>query len=242
MSWVSFRELDSLGEGLVKDYAKQTHRWNAMCFDIEGFITDYLGLNIVYETIAEEDKNKLGFCSDGSGELLVDRDGNAVAELFPAGTIVIDQYLKRESEVNRRRFTLAHEAAHAILARHIPESVGSGFQADFDRETTYSRQDILRMFSMTELCANRLGAALLMPEYRVERALRKYNNGNHIPCYEGVYSSETKQLIRRISNALGVSTSAMSNRLKELNFLDYQPLARYIREELHFGGLQDGCI
>ena len=43
---VSFRELDSLGEGLVKDYAKKTHRWNSMCLDIEGFITDYLELRI----------------------------------------------------------------------------------------------------------------------------------------------------------------------------------------------------
>ena len=71
---VSFRELDSLGEGLVKDYAKKTHRWNSMCLDIEGFITDYLELRIVYESIAEEDKSKLGFMADGATSLRVTRE------------------------------------------------------------------------------------------------------------------------------------------------------------------------
>ena len=44
--FTSFHELDALGEGLSKDYINRTHRWNARCFDIEGFITDYLGLTI----------------------------------------------------------------------------------------------------------------------------------------------------------------------------------------------------
>ena len=48
--FTSFQELDALGEGLSKDYIARTHRWNARCFDIEGFITDYLGLAIVYES------------------------------------------------------------------------------------------------------------------------------------------------------------------------------------------------
>ena len=43
-TFTSFHELDALGEGLSKDYISRTHRWNARCFDIEGFITDYLGL------------------------------------------------------------------------------------------------------------------------------------------------------------------------------------------------------
>lgn len=45
--FTSFQELDALGEGLSMDYIARTHRWNARCFDIEGFITDYLGLAIV---------------------------------------------------------------------------------------------------------------------------------------------------------------------------------------------------
>ena len=41
----SFQELDALGEGLSKDYTKKAHKQNALPFDIEGFITGYLGMH-----------------------------------------------------------------------------------------------------------------------------------------------------------------------------------------------------
>ena len=233
---VSFQELDVLGEGLVKDYAKKTHRSNAMCLDIEGFITDYLGLSIAYEDIAEEDKSKIGFLSDGKSPLLVTRDKEETFVTFPKWTIVIERFLTRDSESAKKRFTLAHEAAHAILAKHIPLQAGGCFQNEFDKTIPYSKEDIRRMFSLNEACANRLGAAILIPEYRMDRALKKYNDGNRVLCYGGVFPQKEKLLIRKMANALGVSTSAMSNRLRELKLLDNQPLDQYIREELLCGG------
>ena len=233
---VSFQELDVLGEGLVRDYAKKTHRWNGMCLDIEGFITDYLGLSIAYEDIAEEDKSKIGFLSDGKSPLLVTRDKVETFVTFPKWTIVIERFLTRDSESAKKRFTLAHEAAHAILAKHIPLQAGGCFQNEFDKTIPYSKEDIRRMFSLNEACANRLGAAILMPEYRMDRALKKYNDGNRVLCYGGVFPQKEKLLIRKMANALGVSTSAMSNRLRELKLLDNQPLDQYIREELLYGG------
>ena len=59
----SFQELDSLGEGLSKDYLRKSHKQNELPFDIEGFITGYLGLTIIYENFAEEDKSKIGYVS-----------------------------------------------------------------------------------------------------------------------------------------------------------------------------------
>ena len=235
-SLVSFRELDSLGEGLVKDYAKKTHRWNSMCLDIEGFITEYLGLNIVYETIAEEDKSKLGFLADGADPLKVNRVGKDSLVVFPKGTIVIELFLTRTSESARKRFTLAHEAAHAILERHVPLQTGSHFQSEFDSTAHYSREDILRMFSINESCANRLGAALLMPEYRMDRALKRYNDGNKLVCYGGVFPQQEKLVMQKMANALGVSTAAMSNRVRELKMVEGKPINSYIREILRFGG------
>ena len=235
-SLVSFQELDVLGEGLVKDYAKKVHRSNAMCLDIEGFITDYLGLSIAYESIAEEDMSKIGFLADGKSPLEVTRDKVKTSVVFPKGTIVIEQFLTKGNESAKRRFTLAHEAAHAILARHVPLQAGGCFQNEFDNTIPYSKEDIKRMFSLNEACANRLGAAILMPEYRMDRALKKYNDGNKVLCYGGVFPQQEKLLIRKMANALGVSVSAMTNRLKELKLLNNQPLDQYIREELRFGG------
>ena len=238
-SMVSFRELDFLGEGLVRDYAKKTHRWNGMCLDIEGFITDYLGHSIVYENISEEDKSKLGFLADGISPLRVTRDRKEIMVVFPEGTIVIEKYLIGDDEAARRRFTLAHEAAHIILKKHAPMQAEPCFQAEYDSGICYTREDILRMFSINEACANRLGAALLMPEYRVERALRKFNNGNQILCYGGVFPQRERLIVQKMANALGVSMTAMINRLKELKLLQCQPIEQYIREELCFGGKCD---
>lgn len=64
-TYTSFQELDALGEGLAKKYTGNTHRWNSSCFDIEGFITDFLKLPILYEAFAEDDPSKIGFLSDG---------------------------------------------------------------------------------------------------------------------------------------------------------------------------------
>ena len=74
--FTSFQELDALGEGLSKDYIARTHRWNARCFDIEGFITDYLGLAIVYESFAEKDSSKSLDTMNLSGNSLDDSTMN----------------------------------------------------------------------------------------------------------------------------------------------------------------------
>ena len=93
--FTSFQELDALGEGLSMDYIARTHRWNARCFDIEGFITDYLGLAIVYESFAEKDSSKIGFLSNGIDPLLVYRNGTATPIVFPKDTIVVERYRKQ---------------------------------------------------------------------------------------------------------------------------------------------------
>ena len=59
--FISTQEIEALGEGLSRDYIEKTKRRNSMCFDIEGFITDYLGLTVCYESFAEDDASKIGF-------------------------------------------------------------------------------------------------------------------------------------------------------------------------------------
>lgn len=115
-TFTSFHELDALGEGLSRDYITRTHRWNARCFDIEG----YLGLHIIYESFAEKDRSKIGFLANGITPLLVYRDGVIASIVFPKDTIVLERFLLRPKESSRRRFTLAHEAAHKIMERHVP--------------------------------------------------------------------------------------------------------------------------
>lgn len=47
-SYISYSELEELGETIVKAYLRKTNRCNALCVDIDGLVTDYLGLKVVY--------------------------------------------------------------------------------------------------------------------------------------------------------------------------------------------------
>lgn len=235
-TFTSFHELDALGEGLSKDYINRTHRWNARCFDIEGFITDYLGMNIVYESFAEEDRSKIGFLANGVDPLLIYRNGVAASIVFPKDTIVIERFLLNPEESSRRRFTLAHEAAHKIMEKHVPKPVAC-FHSDYDAEANYTEDDLRRIFSLNENLTNRLGAAIIMPGFLIAKALKKYNNAQKLRCYDGgVLAPEDKINAQRMADSLGVSYSAFLNRLKELSLLDVRPLSEYITGGLQFGG------
>ncbi len=83
----SFQELDALGEGLSKDYTKKAHKQNELPFDIEGFITGYLGMTIIYENFAEQDQDKIGFIANGIEPLFVHRDGKIASVVFPKDTL-----------------------------------------------------------------------------------------------------------------------------------------------------------
>ena len=55
----SYEELDELGEGLIRQYlGKEAER--TCCVDIEGFVTDFLKLPLLYRSFAEEDSDKIG--------------------------------------------------------------------------------------------------------------------------------------------------------------------------------------
>ena len=112
-----FVQLRIAGEKLVKEYLKTTHRWNSLSVDIEGFITEFMGEKVEYPYFAEEDPNRIGFAGDGINALLV-WNGNTVEEkVYDDRTIVIDRSMLDVEQSGRRRYTLAHEAAHKILKK-----------------------------------------------------------------------------------------------------------------------------
>ena len=128
------RELDELGTGVVLTYMKKSGAAGLpRCVDIEG-IANSMGLNVVYETFAEDDFDKIGFLSDGITLLKIKRGNRTVPFLFPLGTIVVEADLRKERESGKRRFTIAHEVAHHILGRHNPVPL---FQRTFDAERLY---------------------------------------------------------------------------------------------------------
>lgn len=69
-----------------------------------------------------------------------------------------------------------------------------------------------------------------MPGFIVERALNTYNNGDKITIYLGsdvVITDQSKRIIQRMADSMGVSFSACYYRLKETDRLDIRSLDEY---------------
>lgn len=231
----SYEELDELGEGLIRQYlGKEAER--TCCVDIEGFVTDFLKLPLLYRSFAEEDSDKIGFIADGVTPLRVYESGTVVWRVYPGGTIVIERCLRREHESGRRRFTISHECAHYIMDRAVPSAA---FHREFDGERAYTQEDFKNLFSFRETQVDRMGAALLMPRFMVHNVMISHGCSSCIPVFgDSILKLTDKRLIRQMANTMGVSFSAFLIRLRELGCLCYRPLSEYITEEMGLG--QDG--
>ena len=100
-------EIDEIGEGLIRKYQYQSFIQGTPT-DIEGFITSNLGYQIIYDRIAEGDAGKMAFLADGKTALLLWRNGQRVSIVPPKGLIIVDEYLRQEQNLRKRRFVLAH--------------------------------------------------------------------------------------------------------------------------------------
>lgn len=230
----SFEELEELGEAIIKEYIKKTKQTNCLCVDIEGFVTSYLGLELEYENFAETDNGRIGFLSDGVRPLWVYRNHQRVQVLFPKGTVVLDSVLLRENESGRHRFSMAHEAAHKILERHIPKQTTPCFHSIFDAEANYTTEELHQAFSWNELLADRLGAVFLMPKFLVFKAIKKVAGKSFFKVYgNGIFAEEDKIAIHKTADIMGVSFTAFIMRLREFNLLERHDTSEYIGGNLH---------
>ena len=230
-SLISNRELDELGDGLVRHYlAHSGMQATARCIDIEG-LANFLGLTVTYETFAEKDFDKIGFLSDGKTPLLVRRNGRIVSFLFPLGTIVLDVSLHADKESGICRFTIAHEIAHFMIDQHRP---AAQYHRTFDAEKKYSVAEMNELFNIVENQADRLAAAILMPRFMVDRALDDFYKGKRIPVYgQNIIAPKEDKAISRMAAQIGVSYSAMLIRLRQFGLLDYHPVDEYFEKALH---------
>ena len=235
-------EIESLCEAMILDFFRSRHIKNPMCMDIEAFVRDYLGMQIIYETFAEPDPGRVGFLSDGVRPLSVRRGDNVEQVVFPKRTVVIEKYLQKPVENPRRRFTIAHEGAHDVLARHVPLQISPSatFHSEYDNEATYSNEMLQEMLSMNEFFTNRAAACLLMPRFLIERSLKLHNNSQKVIRYDnGILSQDQKLLIQKMADTLGVSYTALYLRLSELNLFELRPIGEYLRSGLRYGGEQN---
>lgn len=236
-SYISYDELEELGETIVKAYVNKTKQYNTYCVDIEGLVTDYLGLTVVYETIAEDDPNKIAFLSNGKRPLTIIYEGQRTAVVFPKNTVIVDKFLLGENESSRRRFTLGHEGAHSVIAKQNPMQDVGCFYNEFDPERHYTFDEQRELLSFSEAQADRLSSIFLMPRFILQKVMKKYKCENGLSVYGwNVFAPDEKIKLRKMADCMGVSYQALVIRLRTLGLLISHDLTVYIEKELQLGG------
>lgn len=231
-SYFSDMEIEELAEGLIRQYMGKKPEV-PFRVDIEGFLTDYLGLPPKFRSFAEEDFSKIGFISDGITPLRVMEGGQPKRKIFPKGTVVLEKSLQKRGESGRRRFTIAHEAGHFIMDRTVTPA---SFHREFNREHTYSPQELKELLSFREARVDRLAAALLMPGFVVRKVLEKFGVAGLIPIYgNNLLRLGDKLLVQKMAGVMGVSYTALLIRLKELHLLARHDISEYIVMEIGLG-------
>ena len=240
--FTTYDEIENLCEAMIKDFMKRKHYTNSRCVDIEAFVTEYLGIPIVYETFAESDPGRIGFLSDGKRPVWILRDQRKTQVVYPERTAVIEKYLQKPNEIGRKRFTIAHEGAHYILGKHVPLQSKAAFYSNFDGELIYSSEMLHEMMSLNESLTNRAAACCLMPRFLVQRSLNRHNNGDPLIAYDGyIMPQATKLMIQKMADAMGVSYTAFFNRLKEQDLFEMRPIEEYLQSEFYCGGENRTC-
>jgi len=93
--------------------------------------------------------------------VFIPEKNQAVFVSVHADTVVVDTHLLAHKYINLYRFTIAHEVAHALLHRQVMAYVSPEGKGSTSIRNRLERQ------------ANRLAAAILMPEAMVLQALKQ---------------------------------------------------------------------
>ena len=94
---------------------------------------------------------------------MINQNGKVLPFTFPKNTIVIDKFLLSDKEYGRRGFTMAHEAAHHILAKLQAEPAKAYFHNEYDNERAYTKEELRQMFNSAEWQADAMQQSILMP-------------------------------------------------------------------------------
>lgn len=202
----TYQELNDLAEKLVSNYAPM--RFTKI--NLEKMLSDMFGFKVVYHVLSD-DGSLMGLSTDSSFDFEVyDHNREQMVVIYPH-TLFIDSSLVGVEHEGRRNFTIAHEAAHRILAMMDKK-------AESKVHCKYAEW-IENYGGWEEWQADTFASCLLMPESRVRFIFRNVFDADHIPILS-VHNIETKHRLRTMCSFFSTSKTAMLRRLQKLELVD----------------------
>lgn len=238
---LSKKEIEDIAEQVLYSY-KPTLVTEPGVLDVELFVESYAGLEMDYKDLTH-DGSILGMIVFNDCHIPVYDAEREKAKRIPINekTIIVDNRLLEEDQLRRGRFTLAHEAAHWFLHRHLylqDKSQISIFDVmkiedkklplikcrTSDIESN-GRKELGTDDDWMEWQADYLASTILMPQRAFSKVVKgKFQSAK---IREGCYPLGTDfekdlwvdVMARELADLFDVSVTAAKIRLKSLGFV-----------------------
>jgi Zn-dependent peptidase ImmA (M78 family) len=184
------------------------------------FANHHLGLRLVHTRLSD-DGQTLGLTTYTDTDIKLRRYGKFETIHIHKNTILLDESLKdtqlwQNDELGRCRFTIAHECAHHIIYRMIPEEEREKINKQYAARTISSKE-MKTLEDWSEWQANALGSALLMPKKYIKLML----NNRRLKFYGKRLNRPDQHIFFTMCRKLSVSETMLRYRLEKLGYLQF---------------------
>jgi len=224
-------QIEAIGESVLRDFAINDETSACVPININWLARSYLGLDIQYKKLSDNGKT-LGLTAYSGMEVeLTFSDSNELI-FTPKDTIFLDEKLQSLKSIQCRRFTIAHECGHQIIARIAERKMGANFRRVFEPGKRYTCGEIKTAEDWCEWQANSLAAALLMPKIKIAQHLTYFRRPYKLTLFGSRFNSMDYRKLKELAEMFDVSPSAMRNRLVELGHIVNKPESEYVADPL----------
>lgn len=234
---LSHTQIEEIAAAVTKDFNEfffgkhaAFETYYAQATPIDQLAGDYLGLRVSFAHLSD-DGSICGLTAYTDTEYASTCRG--VTRLIPlkANEVLLDSSFVEPGQVRarcgKRRFTLAHECAHQLLFQMESDEAQRSHKEAYSPRTAYSLRDLKTREDWNEWQANALGAALLMPQREIDRAMRYLTQGRKLINYGGCFNYGDRTTLSQLCQTLGVSKSAAVIRLRQMGYLEDRPYEEY---------------
>ncbi len=227
-------EIIQIADGIVKQYYGKRVPQKV---DVDAIAVKVLKQNILYESFAEANRDKIAFAADGKTPLCIWRAGKVERTLFPANTIVLDRFLMAPERETHRRFILAHEISHIILSRTDPQHHAARFHTEQNSVGAYSLAQLHECLAFSEVQANAMAGSILLTSDALKQVVKKAFGRDRITSYgKRLFLPKDVEKLHRIADAKGVSYTTLCIQLEACNLLNVRSVEEYLQKT----GVTDG--
>lgn len=235
---LSYEQIENIATTVIQDYRLVTGIM-IEATAIDQLASQYLGLTVTFEDLSD-DGSLCGLTVYSDTRLQLSTNGISKTINLKKNQVVLDSSFIKPGQVRtlcgKRRFTLAHEAAHQILFALESNEEKAKYAKPYATRLLHTARELKTAEDWNEWQANALGAALLMPKESVVSFMNSIRRQKRLISYSGYFNCIDNQIIELFCDSFGVSKSAASIRLKHLGYLDEQPRSAYYEPlEVQYG-------